>query len=359
MGEVIEARRDLNGEERGEMKRREALTGQRWFVRLRRIILWLVAGVLGLAALGILFQIAGTALDRRASSPAGQLIDVGGYEMYLHCTGETRDGSATVILETGLGGTSSTWARVQPEIAKATRVCSYDRAGMGWSDPGSEPRDAQHIAGELHTLLQNAGIPGPYVLVGWSYGGLYVQEFAGTYEDEVTGLVLLDSSSPDQWTSTPEGQAQFESNSAMYRVAPALARLGVMRIMGLLQPDSGLPSPFNEELKASFAATKDWDAQSAEFLASLSSAAQVKEARFRTSLPLAILTATEHGTPAAQEQIWQAWQAELVSLSTNSIQQVVDGADHASFWRDPEIARVSIAAILEIVETAQQRSALQ
>lgn len=331
---------------------------QRWFVRLKRLILWLVLGVLGLAALGSLYQILGTALDRRAYSPPGQMIDVGGYQMHLYCTGVNQDGSSTVIMETGLGATSSTWARVQPEVARATRVCSYDRAGMGWSEPGTDPRDAKHIAQELHTLLHNADIAGPYVLVGWSYGGLYVQEFAGQYGDEVAGLVLLDSSSPEQWTSTAEGQAQFESNATMYRLAPTLARLGVMRLMALGQPDSGLPSPFNEELKASFAATKDWDAQSAEFLASLSSAAQVKEAKFREGIPLVVLTATEHGTPEAQEQLWQGWQTQLGSLSTNSIQRIVDGADHASFWRDPEMAKVSIAAILDVVDVAQNGGAL-
>ena len=341
------------------MNRREAFRDQRWFVRLKRVILWLVAGVLGLAALGSLYQIVGTALDQRAFSPPGQMIDVGGYRMHLYCTGANQGGSSTVILETGLGATSSTWARVQPKVARATRVCSYDRAGMGWSDAGSEPRDAKHIAQELHTLLHNAGIAGPYVLVGWSYGGLYVQEFAGQYGDEVAGLVLLDSSSPDQWTSTPEGQAQFESNAITYRLAPALVRLGVMRLMALLQPDSGLPSPFNQELRASFAATKDWDAQSAEFLASLTSAAQVKEAGFRDSIPLVVLTATEHGMPPAQEQLWQGWQTQLVSLSTNSIQHIVDGADHASFWRDPETVKVSIAAILDVLKVAQNSGALQ
>src|SRR5688572_30630093 len=104
---------------------------QRWFVRLKRAILWLVLSVLGLAALGSLYQMIGTALDRRAYSPPGQMIDVGGYRMYLYCTGANQEGSDTMILETGLGATSSTWARLQPEIAKATRVCSYDRAGMG------------------------------------------------------------------------------------------------------------------------------------------------------------------------------------------------------------------------------------
>jgi len=264
-----------------------------------------------------------------------------------------------VILEQGLGGISSAWALVQPEVAKVTRVCSYDRAGMGWSDSSPEPRDAQHIAQELHTLLRNANIPGPYVLVGWSFGGLYVREYAGQYGDGVVGLVLLDSSHPDQWTSTPEGQAQFESNAKIYSVAPALARLGVMRVMGLLQPASGLPTPYSEALKASFAATKDWDTQSAEFLASLATATQVHESGPLGKTPLFVLTATEHGTPPKQEQLWQGWQIELASLSTNSVHQIVDGADHAAFWRDPETAKVSIAAILQVVEAARTGAALK
>ena len=332
---------------------------RRKFVRLQRMMLWLVLGFLGLAALGAISQIVATALDARAYPPLGQMIDVGGYQLHLYCTGENQDGSPTVIMETGLGSTSATWARVQPEVAKATRVCSYDRAGMGSSDPGPEPRDAQHIAQELHTLLHNATIPGPYVLVGWSYGGMYVREYARQYGNEVVGLVLLDSSHPDQWTSTPEGQAQFETNAKIYSVAPALVRLGVMRVMGLLQPASGLPTPYNDALKASFAATKDWDAQSAEFLASLETAAQVRGAESFHDIPLFVLTATEHGTPPKQEQLWQGWQTELASLSTNSVHSVVEGADHASFWRDPETAKVSSAAILEVVEAARTGAALK
>lgn len=327
--------------------------------RLMRLALWLIIGIFVLAAIGATYQIIATELDQRAYPPAGQRVDVGGYQMHLYCTGANVDRSPTVILETGLGSTSSAWALVQPGVAKATRVCSYDRAGMGWSDPSPGPRDAQHIAEELHALLQNAAVPDPYVLVGWSYGGLYVREYAGQYGDEVAGLVLLDSSHPDQWTSTPEGQAQFESNAKIYSVAPALARLGVTRVMGLLQPDSGLPAPHGEALKASSAATKDWEAQSAEFLASLDTAAQVREAGTLGDLPLFVLTASEHGTPPEQEQLWQSWQAELASLSINSIHQILEGADHASFWRDPATAQMSIAAILEVVEAARTGGALK
>jgi pimeloyl-ACP methyl ester carboxylesterase len=323
-----------------------------------RTLLVLALTILSLAILGAGFQAIATWVDARNYPPPGQMVDVGGYQMHLYCTGTNADGSATVILETGEGLISSAWALVQPEVAEATRVCSYDRAGMGWSEPSAEPRDAQHIAQELHTLLHNANIPGTYVLVGWSYGGLYVREYAGQYGDEVAGLILLDSSHTDQWTSTPEGQAQFETYAKIYSVAPILARLGVMRIMGLLQPDSGLPTPYGEALKASIAATEDWDAQSAEFLASLGSDTQVREFGSLGNIPVFVLSATEHGTPPKQEQLWQRWQTELASLSTNSVHQIVEGADHSSFWRNSETTKVSIAAILKVVEAARSEQLL-
>ena len=336
-----------------------ARSTSRAFIWFKRVGLWSIIGIVSLAVVGALYQTVATGLDQHAYPAPGQMIDVGGYKLHLYCTGANVKGSPTVILETGLGSISSAWARVQPEVAKATRVCSYDRAGMGWSDPGSTPRDAQHIAQELHTLLHNANILGPYVLVGWSYGGLYVREYAGQYRDEVTGLILLDSSHPDQWASTPEGQAQFETNAKIYSVAPILARLGVMRVMGLMQPASDLPTPYNETLKASFAATKDWDTQSAEFLASPATTNQVREYISLDNIPLYVLTATEHGTPPAQEQLWQGWQTELAALSTNSVQQIVESADHASFWRDPETSKLSIAAILKVIEAARTGAILK
>lgn len=341
------------------VKPQSVQTKSRVRVWLKRALLSLLVLVIVLPLASAAYQAVATEMDKRAYPPPGQMIDVGGYQMHLYCTGANVDGSPTVILEQGLGGISSAWALVQPEVAKVTRVCSYDRAGMGWSDSSPEPRDAQHITQELHTLLHNANISGPFVLAGWSFGGLYARAYAGQYGDEVAGLVLIDSSHPDQWTSTPEGQAQFESNARIYSVAPALVRLGVMRVMGLLQPAPGLPTPYNDALKASFAATKDWDAQSGEFLASLATATQVRESGPLGKAPLFVLTATEHGTPPKQEQLWQGWQTDLASLSTNSVHQIVEGADHVSFWRSPATAKVSVAAILQVVEAARTGAALK
>jgi pimeloyl-ACP methyl ester carboxylesterase len=128
------------------------------------------------------------------------MVDMGGHRLHIDCVGQ---GSPTVILESGLGNMSADWANVQPEVAKTTRVCTYDRAGTGWSEPGPEPRDPQQIARELHTLLGNARIDGPYVLVGQSFGGLYVRMYAARFPQEVEGMVLVDASHPDMWTRLP------------------------------------------------------------------------------------------------------------------------------------------------------------
>jgi pimeloyl-ACP methyl ester carboxylesterase len=188
---------------------------------------------------------------------------------------------------------------------------------------------------------------------------LYIRAYANQYRNEVAGLVLLDSSSPEQCTSTPAGQAQCASNAKIYFIAPALARLGVRRVMGLFQPASGLPSPQSEALLASFSATKDWDAQSAEFLASPATNTQVLNSESLGNLPLFVLTATDHGTPPDLEQLWQGWQTGFTALSANSVQRVVPGATHSSIIFDSKDAKVSAESILQVVEAARISAALK
>ena len=329
---------------------------------LKRILRVFLAAIILLPLAGALYQAIATALDRRSYPAPGQLVDVGGYRLHLYCTGENSAGRPTVVLETGLGGLAASpdWAWVQPEIAKTTRVCAYDRAGLGWSDPGPQPRDAQHVAAELHTLLQNSHTPGPYVLVGWSYGGLYVRAYADRYPGEAAGLVLIDSSSPEQCTSTPAWQAQCAASAKNAASARLLARFGITRVTGRFQPATGLPGPQNGALMAFFSATKDWDAQNSEFLATAATNAQVLGARpFRCYLPLFVLTATDHGAAPDLEQSWQAWQSGYTALSTNSVQRVVPGATHESFVFNPMVAMISVDAILQVVEAARTGAQLK
>src|SRR5512133_3761126 len=161
--------------------------------RGRKLLIWfgvILAVPLILLLAGGIYEPMAEAADARAYPQPGQMVDVGGYRLHIHCTGS---GSPTVVIESGWGDSSAVWGWVQPEVARTTRVCAYDRAGMGWSEASSQPRNAREFAKELHTLLVNAKEPGPYVLVGHSMGGFTVIVYAHDYQSEVAGLVLLDS----------------------------------------------------------------------------------------------------------------------------------------------------------------------
>ena len=158
-----------------------------------RWLLYPVTAVLALASIGGGYQTLGEAADAKAYPMPGQLIDVGGHRLHLRCTGS---GTPTVVLEPGAGGMSSSLGWIAPVVARDTRVCVYDRAGRGWSEPASSAQDGAQIATDLHTLLRRGRVRGPYVLAGHSFGGLYVLAFAARYPEEVAGMVLVDSTAP-------------------------------------------------------------------------------------------------------------------------------------------------------------------
>jgi len=158
----------------------------RW---IRRIVLIFVVAVVILLVTGFGYEHIAEAVDARNFPPPGQLVDVGGYKLHLYCTGQ---GSPTVILEGGWGTWSQYWNKVQPAISSFTRVCSYDRAGLGWSEAASNDRQPPQVIKDLHTLLHNAGVQPPYVMVGHSLGGVYAIGYSAQYPDEVAGMVLVD-----------------------------------------------------------------------------------------------------------------------------------------------------------------------
>ncbi|MCL4468887.1 MAG: alpha/beta hydrolase [Deltaproteobacteria bacterium] len=162
--------------------------------------------------------------------PPGRLIKVYGHMMHLYCTGS---GSPVVILEAGLSSYSLDWSRVQPEIAKTTEVCSYDRAGYGWSEPGPKPRTAQEIVKELQELLTVAGVKSPYILAGQSLGGIYVQLFALEHPTETAGVVLIDSVNRDMDKKIPKKKLdRFENDLKFYIYLGKLgAPFGIPRLL--------------------------------------------------------------------------------------------------------------------------------
>jgi pimeloyl-ACP methyl ester carboxylesterase len=168
----------------------------------------------------------------RAIPPPGTLVDIGGFRLHLHCTG---NGSPTIVLDAALGASSLSWSLVQPELARLSRVCSYDRGGFGWSGPGPMPRTADRIAEELHTLLERARVPPPYVLVGHSFGGLVALIFARRFRSVISGLVLVDPAHAEDWvTPAPKEQVQIDRGVRLCRYGAVTARIGLARVVSTL-----------------------------------------------------------------------------------------------------------------------------
>jgi pimeloyl-ACP methyl ester carboxylesterase len=295
---------------------------------------------------GYIYESIVEAADARTYSPAGRLVDVGGHRLHINCIGS---GSPTVVIEAGLGDWSISWGLVQSEAAKTTRVCTYDRAGMGWSEAGPLPRDAAEFAKELHTLLQNANIPGPYVMVGHSLGGLGVRVFVHEYATEIAGVVLIESMNPRQLAqSSTQTEVRSPSNpqSRFYSLLTVLARFGLVR---WLAKPLGLvaPVPPNEAANyARFVRPQNMQASADESRGLQASGAQAAAVKDFGDLPLIVLTGRLNNRPG-----WQEWQTKLLELSTNSQQLIAENSGHGIQIEEPEAA---VAAIIQMVQLVRQ-----
>ena len=200
--------------------------------QLQAAILTVVAILVLIVLAGWIYQTAGTLRDRRRFPAPGELVNLNGHRLHLLSRGE---GSPAVIFESGLMSTVLSWENLQPEIAKATRAVAYDRAGLGWSDPGSAPRDADQIVKELHSLLELAQISPPFILVGHSFAGLTTRLFAARYPEEVAGLILIDPVVPGEWNPPNDhNQKRIRTGAKILRRATVLSRLGLIRFISFL-----------------------------------------------------------------------------------------------------------------------------
>lgn len=291
----------------------------------------------------------------------GQLVDVGGRKLHLHCMGE---GDVTVILEDGLGPIGSlAWGKVQPQVAQFTRVCAYERAGIMWSEPSPHPPTADQIAKDLHSALEQAGIKPPYVLAGLSMGGIYIRVFAELYPDEVVGMVLVDSSHPEQEERFPPAPVNLKPSPVKSWLNRQLAAMGVLRLLHHLPNPNvrRIPPEMLPQLKA-FApqSTVTVEAEAQLFHQNL------KRAQTTPSLgdrPLVVLTAAKPITVdqlprgfttdyiEQERAVWQELQAELATLSSISQHIISEQSGHLMYFDQP---RLIIDGIHHVVDQVRR-----
>lgn len=320
--------------------------------KLRRWLKWTVIalfGIIAVAALaGMAYQFFASELAKKNYLAPGKLIDVGGYRLHFSCSG---DGSPTVLMDTGIVADGLlTWGLVQPEISEFTRICTYDRAGYGWSDAGPIPRTSGQIVKELRTLLDNAQILPPYLLVGHSFGGLNVLLFASQYCEEVAGIILVDSAHPDQRSRFRKAGVALPPEDLMARILIWTAPFGLPR---LFMPSRG---PASDMQYAMSTRTTSLRTLGYELTSLDESLQEVRDATEKLSeMPLLVLT---QGDPAARSdspgetrikryQVWKQLQEDLTRLSRRSRWIIAEGSGHNIHLDQPSLLVRSVRQLVE------------
>ena len=336
---------------------------------------WTVlVAIAGLVAAGMLYQAIGAARDRRKFGAPGAFGSVGRHRLHYRCDGE---GTPAVILEAGIAASSLTWSRVQPVIARETRVCSYDRAGLSWSEPASSDRSTAALVSELRALVKSADIPPPYVLVAHSFGALIIRSFARAHPSEVAGLVFVDPLHPEEWCDPSPNQRQTLRGAIfLSRVGAVLARLGAVRFsLALLSGGApGAPRQFSRMFGRRAAALLEhlvdevqklppevlpsvqahWSNPKAfrgmwQHLAAMPSCSAnlTRDTDAFGDIPVVVLSA---GSRAAQ---WLAADAALAAASSNGRHIVSPRSGHWIHLDDPELV---IQAIRDVITSRRTRT---
>jgi pimeloyl-ACP methyl ester carboxylesterase len=300
--------------------------------------------------------------------PPGQMVDVGGYKLHLYCQGS---GSPTVVLVPGAGDFSMTWGQVQPEVAQTTRVCAYDFGGFGWSELGPQAPTMENILAELHTLLTEGGIEGPYVLVGHSLGGMYVRAYAFRYPEEVVGMVLVDPTHEDQMAryyaavashgdesggSSATDQINLLVYQVMLRSFEGLNSVGILAMSpesfpALVPPQPEVAKAYKGVMLSSdtfFAALRQQGNYAEE------NQAAVREMHITSlgDIPLVVLSsrkvAAQPGLSAEEmAELMAELHTELAALSSRGELISAEESSHNIQWDQPELVVEAINQVLD------------
>jgi pimeloyl-ACP methyl ester carboxylesterase len=325
--------------------------------RRRAVLKWLgrVAG--GLVALVVLLGVAGlayqaiaSAADQRAFPPPGQLVDVGGYSLHLYCLGDGGQADPTVILDSLNGGTVSNWAWVQQEVGRHARVCAYDRDGLGWSGLSPTPLDTLQNAEALNTLLRRAGVPGPYVLVGHSLGGLYARAYADRFPSDVVGMVLVEATNPDFLKVQGKPDVLPGADPGMLDAGPTASRFGLLRLVKFVSPPPDLPERQRDELAAYYSSTAFAETIRRQYYLFPTLLAQVRAMGGIGDRPLEVVLGTEGD--GGNEDLRPLFDQQA-ALSTNSLTRRVEGATHVGLVTTREHALETSQAILDVLDAVR------
>ncbi len=334
--------------------------------RITVITLSLITFILALFCIGIIYNFISLKLDAIRYPAPGRLVDIGGYKLHIDCSG---NGGPSVILDAGGGLFSSEWVFVQSHIAQFTKVCSYDRAGTGWSEESPLPRSIENIVKELHELLQRAGVQPPYILVGHSLGGINMRMYADTYPDEVFGLVLVDSSHELQYKKLQKSGIKWEfSESFAKKILRWISNTYVGYLIGitrLYEPwaDKDFYASVPESIRGAFIARSvlrsSLDTMKNEGKHGEENFKHMEEAKnLIDGKPLIVITAgkaTDENTPAYMcqpliefyEKIHFGLQKDLVTKSTRGKQVFAEKSCHMIPFCQPEII---VEAVKEMVD---------
>jgi pimeloyl-ACP methyl ester carboxylesterase len=292
---------------------------------------------------------------------------VNGKRMRLNCTGA---GSPTIVLDSGLGWDSLEWSGVQPVLAKSTRVCSYDRPGFGLSEQQPGPRDANHIAGELHALLGAAGVSGPIVLMGHSIAGMYIREYATQYPKQVAGLVFVDSSTPlqnrDVRLNTGQGAGMPLWESILQMRAAAI--VGYPRLKGdCAKPDAAVDATLDRDTAAKIGEDLchvHYKAVQAEYDSFDASGLETVHTGPFGDMPILVMSQDttmqfSSSNPTARERefasVWNDLQENLKNLSTHGRRIIAQGSGHNITLERPDVIEREVPRFIEEIRSGEIR----
>jgi pimeloyl-ACP methyl ester carboxylesterase len=308
------------------------------------IVVGLIILVLGLLIAGALYEFISATRDRRRySEPPGEMVSVNGHRLHLLQMGEATPDKPTVVLEAGVGGNVLDWLRLQPRIAEFAHVVSYDRAGYGWSDPGSDPRTPETIINELHTLLKNAGIQPPYVMVGHSFGGIYIRQYAETCPDEVAGLVLVDSSHPDMLA-----EQDTDDELRRLRNVGIFQRFGIVRLMlpRILSRANYYETEADRQKYLAFTLLDSYNS-SREARPMFNDGANVSD---HVDKPLLVISRDNEEDISAEAK-WHEYQKKLVTLAPDTEHLIGEKGSHFVHLAEPELVARGVRMMIEKVTT--------